>query len=392
MNARRIATILCVFMIAPFGAVSLNGRRASVAAASRPTYSRHVLLETTSETSANVSFGDVDRDGNLDVVLAKGRHWPLKDKVLLGDGHGGIRTSYDLGTASDRSYSARLADMNGDGALDVVISNDTPDPKLVYLNDGKGRFRVGSTYGKAEWETRNASVADLNRDGFPDIVVANRSGTPAKAANYVCLNHGGGRFDADCIPFARYPATTITPADMNHDERVDLVVPHRDGGQSYVYLANPDGSVSDADRIPFGPSDATIRMTEVADFNADGLPDIVAIDERTGVSLYFGQKGGRFSPAFSVADRTRVPYALAVGDLDRDGKIDIIVGHVEAPSTIYFNDDSGRRFSPVAFGDAKGTAYGFAIGDLDEDGVLDIGVARSEAPNVVYFGALVKPT
>jgi hypothetical protein len=112
----------------------------------------------------------------------------------------------------------------------------------------------------------------------------------------------------------------------------------------------------------------------------------VAIDEGTGVSLYFGQKDGGFAAALSVEDRSIVPYALAAADLNRDGFMDVIVGHVEAPSTIYFNDGSGRRFTASRFGDNKGTVYGFAIGDLNEDGLLDIGVARSEAPNVVYFG------
>lgn len=357
-------------------------------AAAYPSYGRYLLLETTSETSANISFGDVDGDGNLDVLLAKGRHWPLVDRVFLGDGHGRFRATYDLGKASDRSYSGRLADMDGDGSLDVVISNDAPDPKLVYLNDGKGHFRVGSTYGRPEWETRNASVADVNGDGLPDIIVANRSD---KSANYVCLNRGRGRFDADCIPFARYPATTITPADINHDGPIDLVVPHRDGGQSYVYLAGRGGSFSESRRVPFGPRDATIRMAEVADFDGDGLLDIVAIDERTGVSLYFGQRDGNFSSATAVGDRSVVPYAVAVGDLNHDGKVDIVVGHVESPSTTYFNDGSGRYFAPVNVGDSKGTVYGFAIGDLDHDGFLDIGVARSEAPNVVYFAARTKP-
>jgi hypothetical protein len=353
-----------------------------------PSYKRFLLLESTAETSANISFGDVDGDGMLDVVLAKGRHWPLVDRVLLGDGHGGIRTSYDLGKASDRSYSGRLADMDGDGSLDVVISNDAPDPKVVYLNDGKGHFRVGSTYGRPEWKTRIANVADVNGDGLPDIIVANRSDKPA---NYVCLNRGRGRFDSDCIPFARYPATTITPADINRDGLIDLVVPHRDGGLSYVYLAGRGGSFSDSRRVPFGPRDATIRIADAADFNGDGFSDIVAVDERTGVSLYFGQRDGNFSSATAVGDRSVVAYALGVGDLNHDGKVDIVVGHVEAPTTIYFNDGSGRHFSPVNAGDGKGTVYGFAIGDLDHDGFLDIGVARSEAPNVIYFGAPATP-
>ena len=94
----------------------------ATAAVSYPTYDRVLLLETTSETSANASFGDLNGDGNLDIVLAKGRHWPLVDRVLIGDGTGGIAASYDLGVASDKSYSGRLADLDGDGDLDVVIS------------------------------------------------------------------------------------------------------------------------------------------------------------------------------------------------------------------------------------------------------------------------------
>jgi hypothetical protein len=365
-------------------AVALMMLSGPPSAAQLPTYDRVLLLETTTETSANLSFGDLDGDGHLDVVLAKGRHWPLVDRVLLGDGKGAIRQAYDLGAASDRSYSGRLVDMNGDGSLDVVISNDTPDPKLVYLNDGKGHFRVGSSYGRPEWETRNASVADLDQDGKPDIVVANRSDKPT---NYVCLNRGGGRFDADCAAFAPYSATTITPSDFNGDGLIDLAVPHRDRGQSYVYLAAAKGSFDDSRRVAFGPADARIRMTEAADFNRDGLVDLVAIDEGTGVSLYFGQKGGSFTAGVPIEDGSKVPYALGIADLNGDGATEIIVGHVEAPSTIHFNDGAGRRFTAVHFGDGKGTVYGFAVGDLNEDKLLDIGVARSDAPNVVYFAA-----
>ena len=352
--------------------------------ASRLHYDRHLLLETTAETSANASFGDVDGDGLLDIVLAKGRHWPLVDRVLLGNGRGGIRAAYDLGAASNRSYSGRLADLDGDGSLDVVISNDRPDPKLVYLNDGTGHFRVGSTFGRPEWGMRNASIADVNGDGLPDIIAANR-GEPG--ATYVCLNRGKGRFDSDCLQVAHYPTTTVTPADFNHDGVVDLAVPHREGGQSYLYVGARAANFSDARRVPFGPPDATIRISEAADVNGDRLIDLVAIDERTGVAIYFSQKDGGFGPGVPVGNPSVVPYALAVADLDGDGATDIVVGNVKAPSTIHFNGGSGRAFTAVPFGDDRGTVYGFAIADLDRDGVADIAVARSEAPNVVYFGA-----
>jgi VCBS repeat protein/FG-GAP repeat protein len=353
-----------------------------------PTFDRALLLEQTSETSANVSIGDVDGDGKLDIVLVKGRHWPLVDRVLLGDGAGHFTPGYDLGTASDRSYSGRLVDLDRDGDLDVVISNDAPDAKLVYLNDGKGHFKVASTFGKPEWETRNATVADINGDGLPDIVVANRSGK--NSTNYICFNKGGGKFDADCVAFSHESATTITAADFNHDGRVDLAVPNRDGGQSRVYLAGAGGTFDSARTIAFGPPNATIRMTEAADLDGDGVLDLVAIDERVGTTIYFGRRDGTFADGVPVADAKPAPYALAVADVNGDHKPDLIVGNVEAPSIVYFNDGTGRHFHRISVGDNKGTVYGFAIADVNGDGVTDIAAARSEAPNVLYFGRLTK--
>jgi reactive intermediate/imine deaminase len=349
-----------------------------------PAYERRLLLETTAETSANVSIGDVNGDGHPDIVLAKGRHWPLVNRVLLGDGRGGFPSAHDLGTAADRTYSGHLVDLDGDGDLDVAISNDR-DPKLVYLNDGTGRFSPGSTYGEPDWPTRNATVVDLNADGLPDIVVANRTGN-RPGASYICFNKGRGRFDGACEKFATESATTITAADVTGDGLVDLIVPHRDGGQSHIYVNGGTGTFLGATRVPFGPANATIRMSAAADLNGDGRQDLVTIDERAGVAVYFGEAGSRLSAAVPIGLGDKSPYALATGDLDGNGTTDIVVGYVEARPAVLFNDGSGRHFTPVPFGDDQGTAYGFAIGDVDQDGRLDIAVARSEAPNVLYFG------
>jgi len=373
-------------MISALAVAALQVVRAAGDSAALPRYDRVLLLEDTAEDSASVSIGDLNGDGSLDIVLAKGRHSPLLDRVLLNDGHGRFPVAHDLGAKADRSYSALLVDIDGDGDLDVVVSNDTPDPKLVYLNDGKGNFHVGSMYGRPEWPTRYARVADLDGDGRPDIVAANRTGDSG-GSNFVCLNRGKGRFDSDCIAFSHESATTIAAGDFNGDGFVDLAVPHRDGGQSHVYLN--DGKAGFSKRVPFGPPDAALRVAEAVDLDGDGLLDIVAIDEkRRGTFIYFNQRGGTFSAGAAVGSRKAVPYALAAGDVNLDGKVDIIVGNVEAPPTVYFNDGSGRTFTPVTFGDDKGTAYGFAIADLDKDGVRDIAVARSGAPNVVYFGVL----
>src|ERR1700733_11709634 len=96
---------------------------------------QNVPLETVSETSSNASIGDLNGDGHPDIVLVKGRHWQLTSKLFFGDGKGHSTPGPPLPSKATKSYSASLADMTKSGHLDMVLSNDAPDPKLVLLND-----------------------------------------------------------------------------------------------------------------------------------------------------------------------------------------------------------------------------------------------------------------
>lgn len=204
-------------------------------------FDRMLLLEEKGETSASVSIGDLNGDGYPDLVLGKGRHWPLLDRVLLNDGKGHF-TAHDLGDTPDRTYSAALADVDHDGHLDVVISNDQPDRKLIYLNDGKGNFRVAGTFGDPKWPTRYVTLADLNGDGYPDLIAANRGAPPKDVqSSFVCLNDGKGHFPS-CAPLVgTESATIIIAADFDGDGSIDLFVPHRDGGQSVIFWNDGKG-------------------------------------------------------------------------------------------------------------------------------------------------------
>ena len=365
-------------------------------------FERVLMLEEEATTSANASVGDLNGDGLPDIVLIKGRHWPVTNRVLLGNGRGGFDAPADLGDVADRSYTGALADLDRDGDLDIVVSNDKPDRNLIYLNDSEGRFAVSSTFGKSEWGTRNVSVADINGDDLLDVVVANRGPRNGPSPNYVCLNLGMGRFQSECLHFSSESATTITPADPNRDGLVDLVVPHRDGGQSHVYMRSRNDG--DFDAKPFGPEHASIRATAVADFDLDGSSDIVAIhtgsseggDGETdrgpnfrGTTIYYGRRELEFSAGSVIDDTSNVPYALSLADLNGDGAMDVIVGYVEASTTVFINARDGSRFRKIELDDNDGATYGFATGDLDRDGYMDIVVAKSGARNRVFFGAAV---
>lgn len=363
-------------------------------------FNRVQLLEEKGETSAGVSVGDLNGDGLPDIVLGKGRHWPLFNRVLLNDGHGRFIAS-KLGPAPDRTYSAALADVNGDGYLDIVVSNDAPDRKLVYVNDGKGHFTESGTFGNPKWSTRYVTLADLNGDGHPDIIVANRgdypdlvNGKPGKGPevptpSYVCLNDGKGYFP-HCEPLPTESATSVVAADFDGDGAIDLFVPHRDGGQSVVLWNDGKGHFPTSTKV--GPARAWIRMGAVGDLDRDGRPDLAIIDERLRSSFVIFNRGGRqFGNPVRLPGPERPPYCIAIADLNRDNWPDIIVGNVEQRGSVYFNTGQGRTFHEVPWNDGKGTVYGLAFADFDGDGWPDIVAARSDAPNAIWFSTEAAP-
>ena len=345
-------------------------------------FKRVVLLEEKAETSASVSVGDLNGDGLTDIVLAKGRHWPLHDRILLNDGKGAFIAS-NLSDQPDRTYSAALADIDLDGDLDIVVSNDTPDPKKLFKNDGKGHFTAAGTFGEAVWETRYVTLADLDGDRYPDIVAANRLDDPkTPVPSFVCRNNQKGEFP-DCSPVSTGSATSIVAADFDGDGALDLFVPHRDGGQSIVLWNNGKGSFDSSTKV--GPPAVWSRMAATGDFDGDGRLDLALIEERQKAAFVIRNLGDRqFGQFAKLPGAAREPYAVAVADLNRDGKLDIIVGHVELPGSVYFNSGSGR-FREIAWNDGKGVVYGMAFADMNGDGWPDIIGARSDAPNGIWF-------
>jgi len=333
-------------------------------------------LETVSETTANASLGDLNGDGHLDIVLAKGRHWPLADVVLFGDGKGHFTPGPPLPNKPDRSYSVPLADLNGDGTLDMVISNDAPDPKVVLLNDGHGRFTQAGTFGDPHWPTRNVVLADFNGDHSPDIAVANRPG-PAQ----LCFNDGKAHFT--CRPLGPETSSTVLAGDMDGDGSQDVIVACRDSCQSVVYFN--DGKGNFPTKRPFGPPRSSTRAIAVADFDGDGRLDSVACHEEEGLFIYFNTGKGSFSPGLKLSGKEALPYSMMAADLNKTGKPDIIVGYVQAPGAIYFNDGTGRKYNRVPFGNSEGAIYGLAAADLNGDGFPDIVAAKSDAPSLIFF-------
>lgn len=140
-------------------------------------FDRYLNLDTAPTTSASASVGDLNSDGFLDIVLARGRHWPESNRVLLGDGAGNF-VGVAIGASPDRTYSAALADLNRDGTLDVVVGYDT-GRSSVFFNDGSGHRFVETAWNDGVGAVYGLAVGDFNGDGWPDIVTARSEGLNA---------------------------------------------------------------------------------------------------------------------------------------------------------------------------------------------------------------------
>ena len=372
----RWLVVAVALMAGPFATARLVERRA---------FDEMQLLEPEGQTSASVSLGDVDRDGDLDVILAKGRHWPLRNLLLRNDGRARFTTEA-IGDSADRTYTAALADLDGNGTLDLVVSNDRPDPKLVYLSDSTGHFRRAGTFGDPGWSTRYVTVADVDADQRPDIIVANRSSNAANPRpSYVCRNDGSARFP-HCTPLGTQSATIIVAADLDGDGRIDLLVPHRDGGQSLIFWNEGRGAFAMAGQ-PVGPSRVSVRAAVAGDIDRDGQLDLVIGDlDSRRVLVYRGIGGRAFAEGMEVGQSLDAG-AIAFADLNKDGAGDLVVGASEGRGTLLFNESARGRlsFTAMPWNDGKGTVYGIAVGDLDGDGWPEIAAARSDAPNAIWF-------
>lgn len=184
------------------------------------------------------SFGDLDGDGDLDLVYANNtRHVvngnrPGTNRVLINQGDGRFRSLFGAfgSQANGDSEDVALADLDGDGDLDVVFANyadSKNEPSRIFFNDGSGRFswesgRYPLSAERRPYQHKEVEVGDIDRDGDIDIVLADFERQPI----LYLVNDGRGRFAEAANPDARFFAYAgdIELLDVDGDGDLDLYV------------------------------------------------------------------------------------------------------------------------------------------------------------------------
>lgn len=342
-----------------------------------------LILGSPDDLTASVVFADVDGDGDRDILYANGRHWAQLNEVYLNNGAGQFTLGYALGPEKATSYAVPAGDVDGDGDLDVVVANDRAG-SWVSLNDGTGHFAYAWPVGPEVEPTRSAQLEDLDGDGDLDVLVTNRG-----TANGFYLNDGSGRFGPK-RPFGDPDGSTIAVAvgDVDGDGDADLVLANRDGQANQILIS--DGALGFVDARTFGTGRDETRAVALADLNGDGVRDIVAVNIGEPNAVYLGAGDGTFSDGVSFGGDEE-SYAVATADVDLDGDLDLVVGNVGARSAVYLNDGTGAGWTVLWLGDEPADAYGVAVGDLTGDGYPEVGLAISGGYNRLFLNVPSRP-
>ena len=348
--------------------------------------------------------------------------------ILAGRGDGAFDVRPSIGSAHDPMHVA-LADLNGDGSLDILVASADESMVFVHMAVGGGIFAPAKSFGTGNgpfW----VAVSDVNGDGKMDIVAPdNNDGTAS-----ILLGDGVGSF-APRLSFATGNAPrSLAVGDFNADGREDLVAANLGSGTLSLLIQNADGTFGcrerygvgdharsatianlDGDRWPdvavlngwaypgtitvwHGSATAKLVAREdltlvyanptsmvAADINNDGAPDLIATTAGRYVISIFAGGESDFSPRQDI-DFSGCPYGLAVADVTGDHYRDLVVTDPCDSSIVILRNDGGSGFSEASRYPVSGRPEAVAAADLNRDGRIDLVVVdRLESTLSVFL-------
>ena len=332
----------------------------------------HVAASTGVAGPASVETGDIDSDGDIDMLRADGQGDTIRWLENDGAGVPGW-TNRLIGPAPAGLEYAELKDLDRDGDLDVIMASGTSDTVAWYENGG-GAVPTWTihTISTSQDGPLYATAGDLDGDGDLDVVAS--SFTDRKVCWY--RNDGGSP-----PAFTEFVITISGPsqnrrglkvADMDHDGDMDIVaaVPNfgvhwyqNDGASTPVWT---EGVISDA----FGLT----TFVDVADVNGDGDLDVVAT-EYTNFGIGWFESDGSSTPNWTthrIAMSGNTWGLIFAKDMDRDGDIDLVAGSGTQAAWVENDGNDPPAWTIRTLASSGITNYAMAPGDVDGDGDVDL--------------------
>jgi hypothetical protein len=261
-----------------------------------------------------VGVGDFDGDGNIDLVVTNRTAGTLSMLRGKGDGTFWPHVDYLVGPTP---LDLVVADLNGDAKLDVAIAGYGTNSVTLMFGQGDGTFAPALALSGSAHPV-DVAVGDVNGDGIRDLVAVNDVSNSVS----VFLGVGGGNFSARVdIPTSGYPKAAAL-SDFNGDGKDDLAVVH--GAGLTVFLRTPTGFAAG---VNYGVGTDPHHVLSV-DLDGDGIRDIATAGYvANSISVLRGHGDGTFAPTEADLVVGLGPGWIASGDLNSDGTPELVASN-----------------------------------------------------------------
>ncbi|MFO0984355.1 MAG: VCBS repeat-containing protein, partial [Planctomycetota bacterium] len=314
----------------------------------------------------DLELADLDGDGGLDLALHLLTESFVRVLKNQGDGSFVAAGTYASGGATDRLATG---DVDGDGDQDVVAINyffNPPESELaVLLNDGQGAFAAPKTYAVGG-AVRDLVLSDVDRDSDLDAAIA----VTDLGRMSIMKNLGGGVFGGKVDYAIGMSPFVVTAADLDADGDDDLASVGVGTDLTDLVVLRNQGTGSFAiEGYPVGQSGEVPNAIIARDIDREHGVDLLVVTD-TGAHLQRNQGDGIFVRLTYFGPDTRLQAGKAA-DLDRDGDQDVIASPYNDDSLLVLHNDGHGTFTKVQEQTVNGTDLRLALADLNRDGDVD---------------------
>ncbi len=328
---------------------------------------RPIEIHQTGKRPLDVAAGDLNSDGNNDVVTANRDGRSLS--IFMGNGDGTL-TPINPVRLKAGATSLALGDLTGDGKLDIAAtvcdSYCNHNGVLILHGVGDGTFER-EEYLPVEGVPYNLTLADLNSDGLLDLAA---SDAPNDRVIIMVRRGSNWEFSTEYSATADHPIS-LAASDVNHDGFTDLIAGAQWDDQVSVHLMNQSGTVQEIKKIETEDLPYTIALERIN--SDDHLDLVVGHSSEPGMILsYWGDGAGNFERGLEVETSGRLIF-VAGGDFNLDGRADLITTSFKQNfSSIYLQNTNGTfETTPISL-PSNNRIYSLVLTELNGDGIPDL--------------------